>query len=337
VPDPSAISCYLESMQALVWDGHKICATGHDRPAAPPGWAVVRVRLAGICNTDLEILKGYMGFRGVLGHEFVGVVDEGPSAWLGRRVVGEINFACGTCAACREALGRHCAARQVMGILGADGSFAEYVAVPVTNLHAVPDDVSEEAAVFTEPLAAAFEILEQLTLRPGETCTVLGDGKLGLLVAQVLHQSGARVLAVGNHLKKLAILSRRGIATSLSGDWSREPSDVVVEATGSTTGFALALSVTRPRGRLVLKSTLAENAALSLAPVVINEVTVVGSRCGPFAPALRALREGTVDVRSLISARFPLADGPRALRRAAERGVLKVLLECGEGQRGSLF
>ena len=289
----------------------------------------MRVRLAGICNTDLEIMKGYMGFRGTLGHEFVGIVDEGPPAWRGRRVVGEINFACGTCPACRTHLGRHCASRQVMGILDADGSFAEFVVLPIANLHAVPDAVPDEAAVFTEPLAAAFEILEQVTVQPGEACTVLGDGKLGLLVAQVLHQAGARVLAVGAHPEKLAILRRCGIATTLRDDWSHELAEIVVEATGSAAGFAMALSATRPRGRLVLKSTVAASGAVDLAPVVINEITVVGSRCGPFAPALRALRQGTVDVRSLISARFPLADGIRALHHAAERGVVKVLLDCG--------
>ncbi len=315
-------------MRALVWDGREVRTTERDRPAVRPNWAVVRVHLAGICNTDLEITKGYMGFRGVLGHEFVGSVVEGPAAWLGRRVVGEINFACGTCAACRQHLGRHCATREVMGIRGTDGSFAEFVALPLANLHAVPDDVPDDAAVFTEPLAAAFEILEQITVKQGDTCTVLGDGKLGLLVAQVLHHAGARVLAVGNHPDKLAILGRRAIPTTLCSEWSREPCDIVVEATGSATGFDLALSATRPRGSVVLKSTVAEGGTLNLAPVVINEISVVGSRCGPFGPALHALRAGTVDVGAMIAARFPLVEGPRALQRAAQPGVLKVLIDC---------
>jgi threonine dehydrogenase-like Zn-dependent dehydrogenase len=288
--------------------------------------AVVRVRLAGLCNTDLEITKGYMGFTGVLGHEFVGTVDQGPADWVGKRVVGEINFACGSCSFCARGLRRHCPTRQVMGILGADGAFAEYVAVPLANLHRVPDEVSDETAVFTEPLAAAFEILEQVHLQPGTECVVLGDGKLGLLVAQVLFQAGARVLAVGRHEEKLAILRRRGIETVCGAQWNEAAADLVVEATGSAAGFGLALRVTRPRGTLVVKSTVTDTAALNLAQIVINEITLVGSRCGNFTPALRALEVGSVDVRPLISARLPLRAGIDALRLAAEPGVLKVLL-----------
>jgi threonine dehydrogenase-like Zn-dependent dehydrogenase len=213
-----------------------------------------------------------------------------------------------------------------MGILNADGAFAELVAVPVANLHAVPDAVPDEAAVFAEPLAAAFEILEQVRIEPSMRCTVLGDGKLGLLAAQVLATTGARVTAVGKHADKLAILARRGIATSLLDEWDRRRADVVVEATGSAAGFALAAAATTPRGTLVLKSTVAESGALNLAPLVIDEITVVGSRCGPFAPALAALANGTVDVGALISARFPLRDGVQALRSAAEPGRLKVLI-----------
>ena len=314
-------------MQALCWDGATAAVVERPEPRAGADSAVVRVALAGVCNTDLELTRGYMAFRGVLGHEFVGVVHDGPPAWRGRRVVGEINFACGRCASCAAGLGRHCPTRTVMGILGADGAFAEYVAVPTANLHLVPDGVADEAAVFCEPLAAAFEILEQVPAVAQARCVVLGDGKLGLLAAQVLAAAGARVLAVGRHRDKLAILRHRGIETATVDEWDRARADVVVEATGSADGFAQAVAATRPRGTLVLKSTVAHTAPLNLAPVVIDELTMVGSRCGPFAPALDALARGTVDVRALISARRPLRDGVEALRMAAQPGVMKVLLE----------
>jgi threonine dehydrogenase-like Zn-dependent dehydrogenase len=289
----------------------------------------VRVSLAGVCRTDLELVKGYMGFAGVLGHEFVGEVVEGPGDWRGARVVGEINFACGACETCASGLARHCPRRRVMGIQGADGAFAERVAVPVANLHRVPDGVPDDAAVFTEPLAAAFEILEQLRVEAGARCLVLGDGKLGLLVAQVLHASGARVLAAGRHREKLAILERLGIETVLEAELRDERWPLVVEASGREEGFRRAVALTRPRGTLVLKSTLAESGRVALAPLVIDEITVVGSRCGPFPPALEALATGRVAVHPLVSLRLPLARAEEALRRAAEPGVLKVLVECG--------
>ena len=312
-------------MRALLFDGTAARVADLPRPAADAATAVVRVHLAGICNTDLELIKGYMGFRGVLGHEFVGTVADGPAAWSGRRVVGEINFACGQCATCLRGLGRHCPTRRVMGILNADGAFAEYVAVPLANLHAVPDEVADATAVFTEPLAAAFEILEQVRVEPAMECTVLGDGKLGLLVAQVLARAGARVLAVGKHDEKLALLRRRGIETARLERWNRARADLVVEATGSPAGLALAIAATRPRGTLVMKSTVAEPVALNLAPLVIDEISVVGSRCGRFEPALQALADGSVEVGSLIGARRPL--GAEALREAAQPGALKVLIE----------
>jgi threonine dehydrogenase-like Zn-dependent dehydrogenase len=314
-------------MRALLWDGTATRVVDRPPPQLTDGLALVRVSVAGICNTDLELVKGYMGFRGVLGHEFVGTVDAGPTEWRGQRVVGEINFGCGRCAMCTRGLRRHCPTRRVMGILNADGAFAEQVAVPIANLHRVPDSLDDEQAVFTEPLAAAFEILAQVRLQPATECVVLGDGKLGLLVAQVLHQAGARVLAVGKHPDKLAILRRRGIDTVTVDQWDRAAADLVVEATGSAAGFAAAVAATRPRGTLVLKSTVAETAPLNLAPLVINEITVVGSRCGSFAPALGALEAGSVDVTSLISARRPLHAGVEALQLAATPGVLKVLLQ----------
>jgi threonine dehydrogenase-like Zn-dependent dehydrogenase len=314
-------------MRALVWDGSVASVVERREPVCTADTAVVRVSLAGVCNTDLELLKGYMNFRGILGHEFTGTVEDGPAEWRGRRVVGEINFGCGRCPSCRQGLQRHCPSRRVMGILNADGAFAERVAVPVANLHTVPDAVDDEAAVFTEPLAAAFEILEQVHVQPGTDCVVLGDGKLGLLVAQVLFQAGARVLAVGKHVEKLAILQRRGIATTLATDWNHGAADVVVEATGTAAGFAIGVAATQPRGTLVLKSTVARAGHVNLAPLVINEITVVGSRCGSFAPALRALDAGSIDVHSLIAARRRLREAADALQLAATPGVLKVLLQ----------
>jgi threonine dehydrogenase-like Zn-dependent dehydrogenase len=316
-------------MRALSFDGERVAVREVPRPAADAGNALVQVSLAGVCRTDLELVKGYMGFRGVLGHELVGTVAEGPASLLGQRVVAEINFACGACASCRAGLSRHCPARDVMGILRANGAFAEFVRVPIANLHPVPAAIPDELAVFAEPLAAAFEILEQVELEPGAKCIVLGDGKLGLLAAQVLHAAGADVLAVGKHPEKLAVLSRRGIRTALASGAPLAPAPLVVEATGSAAGFARAVAATRPRGTLVLKSTHAEQPAVDLAPLVINELHVIGSRCGPFPPALRALETDAVDVRSLIHARVPLARADEALRMAAQPGVLKVLIEAG--------
>ena len=320
-------------MQALHWDGQQLrLQHGYTNPSIQDGqdemggFALVRVRLAGICSTDLQIFKGYMAFQGVPGHEFVGEVSEGPADLLGKRVVGEINFACGVCEMCGKGLQRHCPTRQVMGILHADGSFAEYMAVPVENLHVVPDSVTDEEAVFAEPLAAAFEILEQLQVRSSDDVIVLGDGKLGLLCAQVLHQTGARVTAVGKHPDKLGFLKKQGLGTCLLTDWKPSAADIVVEATGSEAGLALAIETVRPRGTLVLKSTVAAEHSLSLAPLVINEVTVVGSRCGVFPPALEALQHKRVNVSPLINKVYPLRAGVEAVNHASRAGVLKVLL-----------
>jgi threonine dehydrogenase-like Zn-dependent dehydrogenase len=314
-------------MRALYWDGSEARLVERPLPACQAASAVVRVSLAGVCDTDLQILRGYLSFRGVPGHEFVGIVADGPRDWIGKRVVGEINFACGRCDLCGRGLGRHCPDRQVMGIVGADGAFAEFVAIPVANLHEVPEGMADETAVFTEPLAAALEILEQVHVRPGTQATVLGDGKLGLLLVQVLDRAGARVLSVGKHDAKLDILRRSGIPTVLEKDWDRTPTELVVEATGSALGLEAAIAATRPRGTLVLKSTIADRVEIDLAPLVINEINVVGSRCGPFAAALRALDSKEIDVLSLIAARRPLAEAADALREAARPGMLKVLIE----------
>jgi len=314
-------------VRALHFDGTEARVIDAPDPTPCDESVLVRVSLAGICNTDLEIVKGYMGFSGILGHEFVGTVEVGPPEWRGQRVVGEINFACHSCPICAQGLARHCPSRQVMGIAEADGAFAELVRVPVANLHPVPEAVPDELAVFTEPLAAAFEILEQVHVEPGRDCVVFGDGKLGLLVAQVLQLAGARVLAVGRHPEKLAILAKRDIETALIDDWQGSHASLVVEATGSAEGFERAMAATRPRGTLVLKSTVADREDVDLSPLVIDEIHVVGSRCGPFPPALRALETGAIDVRSLVSDRIPLARALEGLERSTHPLALKVLLE----------
>ena len=336
-------------MQALYWDGHELSlnlsyptpqtskiedrelkivgATGGRPESANDQVALIKVHLAGICSTDLQIFKGYMDFRGVPGHEFVGSVVEGPLELIKKRVVGEINFACGRCDYCNRGLGRHCPSRSVMGILGADGAFAEFVSVPVSNLHVVSESVSDEEAVFTEPLAAAFEILEQVQLNPGDEVLVLGDGKLSFLCAQVLRLASANVALVGKHPDKLKLIKRSGVRTMLLSDWKPKQFDVVVEATGSPSGLQLAMSAVRPRGTLVLKTTIAGEHKVSLAPLVINEITVVGSRCGPFAPALDALRERSVSVTPMIEKIYPLSEGIEAVAHAGKPGARKILLQ----------
>jgi threonine dehydrogenase-like Zn-dependent dehydrogenase len=316
-------------MRALYFDGDVARVTSVADPDPRPDTALVQVSLAGVCDTDLQLVKGYMGFRGVLGHEFVGTVREGPDSLQGRRVVGEINFACRSCPVCDAGQDRHCPNRSVMGILDADGAFAETVRVPLVNLHTVPETIEDEAAVFAEPLAAAFEILEQVEVEADLDCLVLGDGKLGLLVAQVLRGAGARVRIVGKHPEKLAIAQRLGIESVTRDDFRPEPTSLVVEATGSSDGFECALAAVRPRGTIVLKTTVAARAAVDLAPLVINEIQLIGSRCGPFAPALRALANGSVDVRPLIHERIPLVNALEALRLAETPGTLKVLIETG--------
>jgi threonine dehydrogenase-like Zn-dependent dehydrogenase len=318
-----------DAMQALYWNGQQLrLESDYPIPESDHSTALVRIRLAGICSTDIQIFQGYMGFQGIPGHEFVGEVCAGAPAWVGQRVVGEINFACGRCPLCARGLGRHCPERRVMGILRANGSFAEYVTIPTVNLHRVPDSVPDEAAVFTEPLAAAFEILEQAHVQPTDAVLIFGDGKLGILCAQVLQTTGAQVHVVGKHPHKLHFLRTRGVSTTLLTDWHPTPADVVVEATGSTTGLALAIAAVRPRGTLVLKSTVAAVHALSLAPLVIHEVTVIGSRCGPFAPALRALERQQVAVTPLIERIYPLGAGMEAIAHATRSGTQKILLDA---------
>lgn len=314
-------------MKAIYWNGDAVIL---DSSCPPPhldrNTAIVKVHLAGVCSTDLQIFKGYMKFRGVPGHEFVGSVEEGPQEWLGQRVVGEINFGCGKCEFCARDLSRHCPNRTVMGILNADGAFAEYVAVPLANLHLVPDSVSDEEAVFTEPLAAAFAMLQQIQISTGDEILILGDGKLGNLCAQVLRLTGAKVTALGKHPDKLELIKRTGVRTMLLNNWKPRLFDVVVEATGSAAGLELAISAVRPRGTLVLKSTIAEAHQVSLAPVVINEINLIGSRCGVFSDALEALGAGQVSVAPLIEQLYPLEQGVEAIQHAGRTGARKILL-----------
>lgn len=313
-------------MKALLYDG-ELKLLSKPRPKPPPGEALIRVSLAGICNTDLEITQGYMGFQGVLGHEFVGVVEAAEEeGWPGKRVVGEINCYCGECSLCRRGLFTHCPERTTLGIWGRDGAFAEYLTLPLANLHPVPEEIPDEDAVFVEPLAAALEILEQIQVKPTDRVIVLGDGKLGLLVAQVLALQGCDLLVVGHHAHKLEILKRRGIATHLDeGSWERS-FDIVVDCTGTPEGFAQALALLCPRGTLVLKSTYHGETEVDLNRLVIDEITLIGSRCGPFVPALELLKRGLVDVAPLISATLPLDEGVKAFQLAGKRDALKVLL-----------
>ena len=296
-------------------------------PEPPAGEALVRVLLAGICRTDLELVRGYYPYVGVLGHEFVGVVEQGPEELLGQRVVGEINAVCHGCSACRAGLSNHCERRTVLGIIGRDGAFASHLTLPVENLHVVPDKVSDEEATFVEPLAAALEIGEQVNLRPSERVLVVGDGKLGQLIARVLTLSGTDLSVLGRHRRKLELLERLGIPTLLPDAVVEARYDLVIECTGNDSGFVVALDAVRPRGTLVMKSTYAGRLTLDASRIVVDEVTVVGSRCGPFAPALRLLAEGQVAVRELIDERYPLERGTEAFAAAEARGALKVLVE----------
>jgi threonine dehydrogenase-like Zn-dependent dehydrogenase len=296
-------------------------------PSPPAGEALVRVERAGICKTDLELVKGYYPYDGILGHEFVGTVQEGPPDFVGKRVVGEINAVCGRCTACRQARSTHCEERTVLGIVNRDGAFAEYLSLPVANLLPVPDSIGLDEATFTEPLAAALQVLEQLHIRPTDHVLVLGDGRLGLLIGQVLAMTGCALLVQGRHPTKLDILGARGISTTLEADYDPGVFDVAIECTGNPQGFADARRAVRARGTIVLKSTYAGALTLDASSVVVDEITLIGSRCRPFGPALQLLEQQRIDVTSLISARYPLDEALQAMEHAERGGVLKVLLD----------
>ena len=322
-------------MRALLLDEKLKLVEDYPTPEPPPGEALIRVNVAGVCNTDLELVKGYLQFRGIPGHEFVGVVERAPGAeaWEGCRVVGEINVACGTCPTCRANRPTHCPNRTTLGINGRDGAFAEYLTLPVANLHPVPDAVSDEVAVFTEPLAAACEILQQVHVRPTDRVIVVGDGKLGLLCAQVLALTGCDLTVVGRHPEKLEIVARQGIAAALGNADVEGGADVVVEATGNPGGYTTARRLVRPRGAVVLKSTYHGTLDADLTRAVVDEITLVGSRCGPFAPALRLLERGLVKVAPLIQARYTFSEALTAFERAAQPGTLKVLVARGTSNK----
>jgi alcohol dehydrogenase len=309
---------------AIFIENKQILARQVDVPQRPPGFALIQMRVAGICNTDLELQRGYYGFSGIPGHEFVGQVIAADTASLvGQRVVGDINLACGHCKFCAMSLGRHCEARTVLGIVKHPGAFAEFLTLPERNLRRVPEEITDEQAVFTEPLAAACEILEQVALPYGAEVAVLGDGKLGLLIAQTLLAHGALVTIYGHHPEKLKIAQRAG---AVVGDSAIRHFAFVVDSTGSAEGLRRAVQMVRPRGTVIMKSTVHEEVKMDMAPVIVNEITLLGSRCGLFDPALALLSAGKIDTASLLSAEFPLSEAPAAFAKAAERGILKVLL-----------
>lgn len=314
-------------MKALRVVDRKVVLAEVDPPVPRAGEALIRVRRAGVCSTDLHIVRGYMGFSGTLGHELAGeVIECAEPGWIGRRVAGEINLGCGRCDRCARGMSRHCATRTVLGILGKDGCFAELVTLPVANLHPIPDDVSDDVAVFVEPLAAAFEILEQLHVAPGTRAVLLGDGKLGSLIALVLLQAGVDLTVVGRHPHKLARLEAHGARAAyddVDGEF-----ELAIEATGSPSGFARARSLLAPRGTLVLKSTFHGAIEIDTAPIVIDEITIVGSRCGPFVPAISALAARRIDPSALIDEVVPLSHGALAIEHAQRSGASKIVIAC---------
>lgn len=320
-------------MRALVFNNKLELKQNFEKPTPKENEALIKVKLVGICNTDYEITKGYMGYNGILGHEFVGVVEEingEDKSLLGKRVVGEINLGCKNCDYCAKGLERHCPNRQTLGIFNKDGCFADYVTLPLSNLLEVNEKINDETAVFVEPLAAALEILEQLHIKPYEKVCVLGDGKLGLITALALNASNVDVTLVGKHQNKLDIAKEQNVKTMLLENLKQEDNksfDVVVEATGRVSGFETSLSLVKPRGVLVLKSTIATGKELNLAPIVIDEITVLGSRCGQFAPALRLMEKNVIDFSKLVSAKLSFDDAVLGFEKNKEKNTIKILLE----------
>ncbi|MGB3534319.1 MAG: alcohol dehydrogenase catalytic domain-containing protein [Microcoleaceae cyanobacterium] len=301
--------------------------TNLETPEPTADEALVRVMRAGICNTDLELIRGYYPYTGILGHEFVGIVEQGPKELMNRRVVGEINAACGECFYCQKGLQTHCENRTVLGIVNRNGAFANYLTLPIKNLHSVPDTISTDVATFTEPVAAALEIQQQISISPHHRVLVVGDGKLGQLIAQTLALTGCDLLTIGRHAEKLANLEKRGIKTGYSDAIDPRSFDIAVECTGNSSGFEIARQALRPRGILVLKSTYAKQLTFDASALVVDEITLMGSRCGPFKPALELLAKHQIDVEPLIQARYPLDEGLDAFEVAQKRGTMKVLLQ----------
>ena len=320
-------------MKAVIFDETLKYVENYEKPTPKQGEALIKVTYGGVCNTDKEITKGYMGYKGILGHEFTGVVEEindEDKTLLGKRVVGEINLGCKNCEWCAKDLERHCPNRSTLGILAKDGCFAEYVTLPLSNLIEIPENVPDEQAVFVEPLAAGLEILEQMHIQPCQKVMVLGDGKLGLLTALALNACGLDVLIVGKHQNKLDIAKNQGVKTQLLSEFEQAPKfDVVVEATGSITGFETSVNCVKPRGTLVLKSTIAASKELNLAPIVINEITILGSRCGRFEPAMRLIASGKIDFSQMISKIYPIEQAINAFDANNAKDTIKILLKIG--------
>jgi threonine dehydrogenase-like Zn-dependent dehydrogenase len=320
-------------MRAVSFSGQNQCLTDREKPEPRPGQALIRVTMAGICNTDVELSKGYMGFSGVPGHEFVGVVEAAPDApqWIGRRVAADINWGCGVCTVCLTTGSRHCPNRTTLGIAGWDGAFAQWLVAPTVNLHAVPDSVPDREAVFAEPLAAALEVSQQVHLTAKTRMAVLGDGKLGILIACALRHVCPGIVLIGKHAHKLDVAARQGVSTRLLAEKEerRERFDVVVEATGREDGLARAMDLVRPEGMIVAKTTVAGTTPLNLSRLVVDEISLVGSRCGDMALALHYLKERLVDVTPLIEAEYDLEDFPAAFARACRPGAGKILLRIG--------
>jgi threonine dehydrogenase-like Zn-dependent dehydrogenase len=314
-------------MKALVFDGGKLDLRQVQNPFPSPEEALIKVLKAGICNTDLEIVKGYMPFSGILGHEFVGLVLDAPdNRWIGQRVVGEINLFCGTCDLCARGETKHCPSRQVLGIAGKNGAFAEYLTLPTQNLHILPETVSTKSGVFTEPLAAALQVLEQVRLVRDDRILVLGDGKLGLLIARVLALYTASVFCVGKHKRNLGLLRKSGIHTCMKGEILESGFPLVIEATGNEEGLKTALQMVMPGGIVVLKSTYRGASCFDVSKVVVNEIHLIGSRCGPFPEAIKLLEDKKIEVEDIIDGDFPLGHALKAFDLTGRPGTLKVLL-----------
>jgi len=316
-----------EAMKAVLLKGKSICVEEIPTPAPAVGEALLKVGKAGICNTDLELVKGYMEFEGILGHEFMGRVAQSPDKdWIGKRVVGEINIPCRSCATCSDIDPKHCPSRKVLGIHRKDGVFAEYVTLPLDNLHVLPSMVSDREAVFVEPLAAAIAIFDQIRLDRNDEVLVLGDGKLGLLVAQVMQTRTTKIFCAGHHPRKLALLQKRGIqATQDAQEWSKK-FDLVIEATGASKGIEDALRFVKPKGKIVAKSTFHGMAKIDFSALVVNEIQLIGSRCGSFVKALEFLNNESIQLEEMVDADFPLTDAKKAFDRAEDPEVIKVLL-----------
>ena len=313
-------------MKTLWLENNKIDVRDVPQPQKPKE-ALVKIRKAGICSTDLELVKGYYPYTGILGHEFVGeVVKADDASWIGQRVVGEINAVCGGCEQCLNERPTHCEHRTVLGIVNRDGVFAEFTQLPIANLHRVPASVPDGMAVFTEPLAAALEIQEQISIKPGNRVLLVGAGRLGQLIAQTLALTGCDLRVVARHPRQQDLLTARGIRLINEADVQKWRWDVVVEATGSPSGFARGRRAIRPRGTLVLKSTYKGEMSVDFSSIVVDEINIIGSRCGPFEPALRLMEERRVDPTVLIDAEYPLADVIKAFERAAQPGALKVVV-----------